>query len=146
MDLIEIDYNSGVYFLGWQFYNLNKCQFVTFVKVIKFVTFNYLKMEEIKYKLNSNNVMIVTEAISLLLNSIAKLVKHNKNSYDLEQHFNLLHEQCISANIIVSSAACCGFLKLLKDGLMDINPSLSSTMAMLVSVEYVIGCIFLYFS
>lgn len=101
-------------------------------------------MDEIKYKLNSDNVIVVTEAMSLLLKSIEKYVKINNNS-ELDQYLQLLRDLCVSSNSTINSTACFSYIKLIQDGILDTESCLSSITSLLVSVQYVIKLMIVIF-
>lgn len=95
-------------------------------------------MDEIKYKLNSNNVIVVTEAMSLLLKSIEKYVKISDNSTEFDQYLQLLRDLCVSPNHTVNSTACFSYIKLIQDGVVDIESCLTSITSLFLSSQYVL--------
>ncbi|KAL6256360.1 hypothetical protein P5V15_012477 [Pogonomyrmex californicus] len=89
-------------------------------------------MDEIDYKLRSQNPTLISYAISRLIEIIRKKLIEEKDISKISE-FKLLSSKCNSEDSIVSTSACQALVVLAETGLWDIKSALATFMACLSS-------------
>ncbi|XP_054010587.1 focadhesin isoform X1 [Hylaeus anthracinus] len=93
-------------------------------------------MDEIEYKLESSNPVLISHAISKLYDSIKK--KRNDESTVIITNlaeFKLLSTKCNSTDTTLSLSACQALIMLVENGLWDISDALSTFTSNLSSIK-----------
>lgn len=99
-------------------------------------TIQLFTMDEIKYKLNSRNVMVITDAINLTIKSIIKFINEDNNSGTMEQYINILKEACTSENPMISSTGFQGLAKLIEEHYLKTSKAMNISMSIMITVKY----------
>lgn len=94
-------------------------------------------MDEIEYKLNTNNSVLVVNAIDKLISAIkAKFKPAERQRFVLEnEELKLLREKCSSKDAVVSLTACQGLLALVELGVLEIAHTMSTVVTLLPSAR-----------
>ncbi|KMQ95847.1 hypothetical protein RF55_3913 [Lasius niger] len=90
-------------------------------------------MDEIDYKLKSQNPTLISHAISKLIDVIKKKLEVEEKDISKIAEFKLLSSKCNSDDSIVSTSACQALIVLVEIGLWDVKSALASFMACLSS-------------
>lgn len=86
-------------------------------------------MEEIEYKLKQKNAILITEAISKLIDKIKVQKSNNKNIPDLNiKELQFLKERCGVEDTLVSITANHGIVYLVEQGYLSPETTLSDLM------------------
>ncbi|XP_053614985.1 focadhesin [Plodia interpunctella] len=95
-------------------------------------------MDEIEYKLNTNNSVLIVNAIDKLICTIkSKYKPGERQKFVLEnEELKFLREKCSSKNAMVSHTACQGLLALVELGVMDIGQTMSIVVTLLPSAHH----------
>ncbi|XP_076657419.1 focadhesin [Halictus rubicundus] len=93
-------------------------------------------MDEIEYKLQSANPVLISHAISKLFDSIKKKT-HDQGDNNISQipEFKSLSAKRDSANVTVSISACQALIALVENGLWNIGDALSTFVSSLSSIK-----------
>ncbi|XP_072942367.1 focadhesin [Epargyreus clarus] len=94
-------------------------------------------MDEIEYKLKTNNSILVVNAIDKLINMIkSKYKPGERQRFVLEnEELKFLREKCSSSNALVSLTACQGLLSLVELGVLEIAHTMSTVVTLLPSTH-----------
>lgn len=94
-------------------------------------------MDEIEYKLNTNNSILVVNGIEKLLSIIkSKYKPAERQKFVLENtELKYLREKCSSKEITVSLTACQGLLALVEAGVLEIGHTMSTMITLLPSAQ-----------
>ncbi|KAG5313703.1 FOCAD protein, partial [Acromyrmex insinuator] len=90
-------------------------------------------MDEIDYKLRSQNPTLISHAISKLIEAIRKKLETEEKDISKISEFKLLSTKCNSDDSIVSTSACQALFILGETGLWDVKSALATFMACLAS-------------
>lgn len=90
-------------------------------------------MDEIDYKLKSQNPTLISHAISKLIDMVKKKLEVEEKDISEIAEFKLLSTKCNSDDFIVSTSACQALIVLVEIGLWDVKSALASFMACLSS-------------
>ncbi|XP_011872264.1 PREDICTED: focadhesin [Vollenhovia emeryi] len=90
-------------------------------------------MDEIDYKLRSQNPTLISHAISKLIEVIDKKLETEEKNISKISEFKLLSSKCNSEDSIVSTSACQALVVLGESGLLDVKSALATFMALLSS-------------
>lgn len=90
-------------------------------------------MDEIEYKLNTKNSVLVVNAIDKLITTIkSKFKPAERQRFVLEnEELKYLREKCSSKEAIVSLTACQGLLALVELGVLEIAHTMSTVVTLL---------------
>ncbi|KAG6461623.1 hypothetical protein O3G_MSEX012746 [Manduca sexta] len=90
-------------------------------------------MDEIEYKLNANNSVLVVNAIDKLISTIKSNFKlEDRQRFVLEnEELKYLREKCSSKDAMVSLTACQGLLALVELGVLEIAHTMSTVVTLL---------------
>lgn len=90
-------------------------------------------MDELEYKLSSNNPVLITHGISKILDGAKKKLSNNDRNGDVSKisELDTLFMRCKSDNYITSSVACQAIVSLVNNGLLTIPQTLSKFVAIL---------------
>lgn len=94
-------------------------------------------MDEIEYKLNTNNSVLVVNAIDKLISTIkSKFKPLERQHFVLEnEELKLLREKCSAKEAVVSLTACQGLLALVELGVLEIAHTMSTIVTLLPSTQ-----------
>ncbi|XP_059046339.1 focadhesin [Achroia grisella] len=94
-------------------------------------------MEEIEYKLNTKNSVLIVNAIDKLIYTIKSKYKVNlRQKFVLEnEELKFLREKCTSKEATVSLTACQGLLALVELGVLEIGHTMSTVITLLPSAH-----------
>ncbi|KAI8420472.1 hypothetical protein MSG28_008959 [Choristoneura fumiferana] len=94
-------------------------------------------MDEIEYKLNTNNSVLIVNAIDKLISVIKSKVKPaERQKFVLEnEELRFLREKCSSKQRLVSLTACQGLLALVELGVLEIAHTMSTVVTLLPSAH-----------
>ncbi|KAG8041834.1 hypothetical protein G9C98_007138 [Cotesia typhae] len=87
-------------------------------------------MDEIAYKLSSNNSILITHGISKILEIIKNKLSNNEDPLKIPE-LKSLFTKCKSENAIVSLVSCHAVVALAESGLIEVSATLSKLSAML---------------
>ncbi|KAH0539537.1 focadhesin [Cotesia glomerata] len=87
-------------------------------------------MDEIQYKLSSNNSILITHGISKILEIIKNKLSNNEDPLKIPE-LKSLFTKCKSENAIVSLVSCHAVVALAESGLIEVSETLSKLSAML---------------
>lgn len=94
-------------------------------------------MNEIEYKLESTNPVLISHATSKLFESIKKKkYEQQANHISKIPEFKLLLTKKDSTNVTLSISACQALIALVENGLWDINEALSTFISSIFSIKY----------
>ncbi|KOB67111.1 Uncharacterized protein OBRU01_18982, partial [Operophtera brumata] len=95
------------------------------------------EMDEIEYKLNTNNSVLVVNAIDKLISTIkSKFKPLERQRFVLEnEELKLLREKCSAKEAVVSLTACQGLLALVELGVLEIAHTMSTIVTLLPSAH-----------
>lgn len=86
-------------------------------------------MEEIEHKLKQKNAILITEAISKLIDKIKDQKNNNKNVADLNiKELQLLKAKCGIEDTLVSVTASHGIVYLVEEGFLSAETTLTDLM------------------
>lgn len=88
-------------------------------------------MDEIEYKLKTNDNILISSAVSKLIVSIKNIGDSEKVKDSNE--FKLLQESCMSSNALLSITSCHGLMILAQDGALDFNYIISTILSSALS-------------
>lgn len=94
-------------------------------------------MDEIEYKLNTLNSVLVVNAIEKLISSVkSKFKPADRQRFVLEnEELKYLREKCCSKEAVVSLPACQGLLALVEGGVLEIGHTLSTVITLLPTAQ-----------
>ncbi|KAJ0174345.1 hypothetical protein K1T71_010491 [Dendrolimus kikuchii] len=94
-------------------------------------------MDEIEYKLNTNNSVLVVNAIDKLISAIkSKFKPAERQRFVLEnEELKFLRDKCSSKDPLVSLTACQGLLALVELGILEIAHTMSTVVTLLPSAH-----------
>lgn len=94
-------------------------------------------MDEIEYKLNTNNSVLVVNAIDKLISAIkSKFKPAERQRFVLENvELKLLRLKCSSEQAVVSLTACQGLLALVELGVLEIAHTMSTVVTLLPTAQ-----------
>ncbi|GBP63380.1 Focadhesin [Eumeta japonica] len=94
-------------------------------------------MEEIEYKLKTNNSVLVVNAVEKLISNIqSKFKPLEKQKFVLEnEDLRFLKEKCSSKETVVSLTACQGLLTLVEIGVLEIARTMSTMITLLPTAQ-----------
>ncbi|XP_047997138.1 focadhesin [Leguminivora glycinivorella] len=94
-------------------------------------------MDEIEYKLNTNNSVLIVNAIDKLISTIkSKYKPAERQKFVLENgELKFLREKCSSKQSLVSLTACQGLLALVELGVLEIAHTMSTVVTLLPSAH-----------
>ncbi|XP_061720970.1 focadhesin [Cydia pomonella] len=94
-------------------------------------------MDEIEYKLNTNNSVLIVNAIDKLISTIkSKYKPAERQKFVLEnEELKFLREKCSSKQSLVSLTACQGLLALVELGVLEIAHTMSTVVTLLPSAH-----------
>ncbi|CAG9127557.1 unnamed protein product [Plutella xylostella] len=100
-------------------------------------------MDEIEYKLNTLNSVLVVNAIEKLISSVkSKFKPAERQRFVLEnEELKYLREKCCSKEAVVSLTACQGLLALVEGGVLEIGHTLSTVITLLPTAQIYTGLI-----
>ncbi|XP_053593592.1 focadhesin [Microplitis demolitor] len=87
-------------------------------------------MDEIEYKLSSNNSILITHGISKILEITKNKISNNEDPLKISE-LKSLFTKCKSENAVVSLVSCHAVVALVESGLIEISPTLSKLIAIL---------------
>ncbi|XP_052755877.1 focadhesin isoform X2 [Galleria mellonella] len=96
-------------------------------------------MDEIEYKLNTKNSVLIVNAIDKLINTIKSKYKvGERQKFVLEnEELKFLRDKCSSKEAMVSLTACQGLLALVELGVLEIGHTMSTVITLLPSAHNV---------
>ncbi|XP_041984515.1 focadhesin isoform X2 [Aricia agestis] len=94
-------------------------------------------MDEIEYKLKTNNSVLIVNAIDKLILTIkSKYVPTERQKFVLEnEELKYLREKCSSKDFLVSLTACQGLLALVELGVLEIAHTMSTVVTLLPATQ-----------
>lgn len=94
-------------------------------------------MDEIEYKLETNNSVLVVNAIDKLISAIkSKFKPTERQRFVVEnEELKFLREKCSSKDRMVSLTACQGLLALVELGVLEIGHTMSTVITLLPSAQ-----------
>lgn len=101
-------------------------------------------MDEIEYKLNTNNSVLVVNAVDKLISLIKSQYKPaERQRFALEnEQLKILRGKCQAKEQVVSLTACQGLLALVELGVLEIGHTMSTIVTLLPSAQFVLLFIF----
>lgn len=102
------------------------------------------KMDEVEYKLNTNNSVLIVNAIDKLISTIKSKFKPTERQRFVNENEELkfLREKCSSKDARVSLTACQGLLALVELGVLEIAHTMSTVVTLLPSAQLVLNTIY----
>lgn len=102
-------------------------------------------MDEIEYKLNTNNSVLIVNAIDKLILTIkSKFKPGERQKFVLEnEELKFLREKCSSKDNMVSLTACQGLLALVELGVLEIAHTMSTVVTLIPSTQLVLNTLIL---
>lgn len=96
-----------------------------------------IKMEEIDYKLQQNNAILIAQAVSKLIDIIkSKKLQGDRNTSDLDvPELQLLKSKCGVEDAIVSITSSHGIVSLVEEGVLSIGSTMSDLMVILSTAK-----------
>ncbi|CAH0589896.1 unnamed protein product [Chrysodeixis includens] len=94
-------------------------------------------MDEIEYKLNTNNSVLIVNAIDKLISTIKSKYKpiERQRFVNENEELKFLREKCSSKEARVSLTACQGLLALVELGVLEIAHTMSTVVTLLLSAH-----------
>lgn len=94
-------------------------------------------MDEIEYKLNTKNSVLVVNAIDKLISAIkSKFKTAERQRFVLEnEELKFLRDKCSSKDSLVSLTACQGLLALVELGILEIPHTMSTVVTLLPTAQ-----------
>lgn len=94
-------------------------------------------MDEIEYKLKTNNSVLIVNAIDKLISTIkSKYQPAERQKFVLEnEELKFLREKCSSENTLVSLTAYQGLLALVEFGVLEIGHTMSTVITLLPTAQ-----------
>lgn len=94
-------------------------------------------MDEIEYKLKTNNSVLIVNAIDKLISTIKSKYKpvERQRFVNKNEELKFLREKCSSQDAKVSLTACQGLLALVELGVLEIAHTMSTVVTLLPSTQ-----------
>lgn len=94
-------------------------------------------MDEIEYKLNTGNSVLVVNAVEKLISLIkSKFKPADRKKFVLEnEELKFLREKCSAKETVVSLTSCQGLLALVELGVLEIGHTMSTIVTLLPTAQ-----------
>lgn len=94
-------------------------------------------MDEIEYKLNTKNSLLVVNGIEKLISTVkSKYKPADRQKFVLDnEELKFLREKCSSKDIVISLTACQGLLALVESGVLEIGHTMSTIITLLPTAQ-----------
>lgn len=94
-------------------------------------------MDEVEYKLKTNNSVLIVNAIDKLISTIkSKYKPAERQKFVLEnEELKFLRDKCSSTDGMVSLTACQGLLALVELGVLEIAHTMSTVVTLLPTTQ-----------